>query len=371
MVLIIDDRPENLLGLRKLLESGGFKVNEALSGEEALKKALKNEYCVIILDVQMPGMDGFEVAESLSGLNKTKDIPIIFLSAVNTEKKFISKGYMAGAYDYIVKPFDPDILLMKVRNLYMLCRQHQELKKIKQQLENEIEIRKEAERKKDEFLSIASHELKTPLTSMKGYIQVLKKSLDNNPKEKNKLYLERAEYQSNRLNLLINDLFDLSNIEAGKFSLKKEKFSFRQMLTNITENFSYTFPGYEMILTGDVSGNLVADQARIEQVIMNYLSNAVKYSPLSKAINLSVTISAGNHLRVRITDKGVGIAAEKLPMLFQKFYRADESSNRFQGLGIGLFISSQIIKMHGGEYGAESIEGEGSVFYFSIPVAET
>jgi signal transduction histidine kinase/ActR/RegA family two-component response regulator len=120
MILIVDDKPENIFSLQRILELNNFQTDTAVSGEEALKKTLKNNYALIILDVQMPGMDGFEVAEAITGLNKTRDIPIIFLSAVNTHKKFVTRGFESGAVDYITKPVDPDILILKVRNFYRL-----------------------------------------------------------------------------------------------------------------------------------------------------------------------------------------------------------------------------------------------------------
>lgn len=145
MILIVDDRPENLFSLKKLLELNQFAVDTASSGEDALRKILKNTYFLIILDVQMPGMDGFEVAEAITGYSKSKDIPIIFLSAVNTEKRFIAKGYTSGAIDYVTKPFDPDILLLKVKNFYKLHQQTRELNEIQQTLREEIEVRKQAQ----------------------------------------------------------------------------------------------------------------------------------------------------------------------------------------------------------------------------------
>jgi len=132
MILIVDDRPENILPLKKILELHGFETDSAGSGEEALKKVLKTNYSVIIMDVQMPGMDGFEVAEAIAGFSKAKDTPIIFLSAVNTEKKFIAKGYSSGGIDYLTKPVDPDILLLKVKTFYKLYEQQQELKAIQE-----------------------------------------------------------------------------------------------------------------------------------------------------------------------------------------------------------------------------------------------
>lgn len=145
MILIVDDRPENIFSLKKLLELNQFTVDTASSGEEALRKILKHTYFLLILDVQMPGMDGFEVAEAVTGYSKSKDIPIIFLSAVNTEKRFIARGYSSGAIDYVTKPFDPDILLLKVKNFYRLHQQTRELNEIHKTLRDEIEVRKQAQ----------------------------------------------------------------------------------------------------------------------------------------------------------------------------------------------------------------------------------
>ena len=145
MILIVDDRPENILPLKKILELHQFSVDTAESGEEALRKILKTNYAVIILDVQMPGMDGFEVANAIAGFSKAKDTSIIFLSAVNTEKKFITKGYTSGGVDYIIKPADPDILVLKVKTLYRLYRQQQDLRAVQQSLQEEVIVRKQAQ----------------------------------------------------------------------------------------------------------------------------------------------------------------------------------------------------------------------------------
>ncbi|WP_211999971.1 response regulator [Chitinophaga sp. HK235] len=162
MILIVDDKPENILSIRKTLELYKFEVDTALSGEEALKKILKNSYTLIILDVQMPSMDGFEVAEAISGYSKAKDIPIIFLSAVNKEKRFIVKGYDSGGIDYLTKPVDPDVLLMKVKTFSRLYQQSQELKQIHQSLQDEVEVRKLAQA----ALSEKVNELHTTLEAL-------------------------------------------------------------------------------------------------------------------------------------------------------------------------------------------------------------
>lgn len=162
MVLIVDDNHENIFSLKKLLELNKFSVDTASSGEEALKCILKNSYSLIILDVQMPEMDGFEVAEAISGYSKSKDIPIIFLSAINTHKKYISKGYDSGGVDYVTKPFDPDILLMKIKTFYRLSEQNRKLTEMDRFLREEIEFRKQAEN----LLEQKIEELKSTLESM-------------------------------------------------------------------------------------------------------------------------------------------------------------------------------------------------------------
>ncbi len=162
MILIVDDNPENIFSLRKILEINGFEVDSALSGDEALKKLLRNKYYLIILDIQMPGMDGFEVADAITGLNKTKDIPVIFLSAVSKDKKFVARGYQSGAIDYLTKPFDPDILILKVKTFYRLYQQTLDLKRVHETLQAEIEIRKNTERS----LSETVEELHSTLESL-------------------------------------------------------------------------------------------------------------------------------------------------------------------------------------------------------------
>src|ERR1700761_6790631 len=162
MILIVDDKPENIFSLRRTLELNGFEVDSADSGEDALKKILKNTYTLIILDVQMPGMDGFEVADAISGYSKVQNIPIIFLSAVNTDKKFITKGYASGGVDYVTKPVDPDIFILKAKTLQRLHDQNRGLNNIRLALLEEVEVRKKAESE----LNKRVHELRSILESM-------------------------------------------------------------------------------------------------------------------------------------------------------------------------------------------------------------
>lgn len=368
MILIVDDKSENIIALKRILEKHRFEIDAALSGEEALKKVLKNNYDLIILDVQMPGLDGFEVAESISGYSKTKDIPIIFLSAVNVNKQFISKGYASGGRDYMVKPFDPDVLVLKVQTFIKLYEQTRALQSMQQVLVEEIEFRKQAERTKDEFISMASHELKTPLTSIKGYMQMVERSFERDLKDDAKKYLERTRQQLEKLNILIDDLLDTSKIASGKLEFNNKVYDIDPILESAIDIIRQTYPSHNIIKTGFAGVAVYGDPIRIEQVILNYLTNAIKYSPNSTEILFDVSLLAGNEVLINITDSGIGIPKDKQDQLFTKFYRVEESSNRFQGLGMGLYICAEIIKRHHGRYGVDSEPGKGSSFYFTLPV---
>ncbi|MGI4022621.1 MAG: sensor histidine kinase [Janthinobacterium lividum] len=368
MILIVDDKPENIIALKRILEKHQFEVDSALSGEEALKKVLKSSYDLIILDVQMPGLDGFEVAESISGYSKTKDIPIIFLSAVNVNKQFISKGYASGGRDYMVKPFDPDVLVLKVKTYLKLYEQTLTLQNMQQVLLEEIEFRKQAERTKDEFITMASHELKTPLTSIKGYMQLVERSVDRDNKEDAKKYLERTRQQLEKLNILINDLLDTSKIASGKLDFNNDVYAIDPIVDNAVDIIRQTYPSHNIIKTGQAGVNVFGDPIRIEQVILNYLTNAIKYSPNSSEILFDVSLLSCDEVMINITDSGIGIPKDKQADLFTKFYRVEESSNRFQGLGMGLYICAEIIKRHHGRYGVNSELSKGSSFYFTLPV---
>ena len=487
MILIVDDNPDNIFSLQKLLESKNFKVDTAHSGEEALKKILKHNYALIILDVQMPDMDGFEVAENIAGFSKTKETPIIFLSAVNTDKRFITKGYNSGGLDYVTKPVDPDILMLKVKTFYRLYEQTQALKEIQQTLELEVERRKQAqkelrskvdylhtlleslpqiafscdyqgnidfvngrwfqfsdsassfpethpddmpidtalneslgfgrplemevrirkrdvmdysyqllrvwpilensknnwigtftdidaqkraEKEKDEFLSIASHELKTPLTSIKAYMQLLDRKLKLDRECAEAKYVSRVQGQVEKLNSLITDLLDLSKIDNGKLGINKKMFSLEHMVQNAIDSIVQTHDQSNMNLyrEGDISGLMVyGDEIRLEQVLVNFLTNAYKYAAGTEKVIVQCTV-INDFVKVSVIDFGIGIPANKQKEVFDKFYRVEETSFDFQGLGIGLYICSEIIRSHQGEIAVESSAGKGATFYFTLPL---
>lgn len=370
MILIVDDSPQNIISLRKVLEKNGFQVDAAASGEEALKKVLKKSYVLIILDVQMPGMDGFEVAETITGYSKAKDTAIIFLSAASTDIKFIRQGYSSGGLDYITKPVDMHILLLKVKTFYRIYEQSRELNEMQKALLDEIEYRKEAEKKKDEFISIASHELKTPLTSVKGYLQLLERSIDKGDISVVKNRLFKVQDQLEKLNVLVADLLDISKIESGKLKFNRKYFPIDDLLHNIIDVMQQSNNDFKFKLSGSVGCQVFGDEMRIEQVIVNFITNAIKYSPGTNEILINVEI-CDNNLYIGVKDFGIGMAKEHLDKVFNKFYRVEETSLRFQGLGIGLFICAEIIERHNGTIGVKSQPGDGSEFYFTIPLHPT
>lgn len=369
MILIVDDRPENLISLQKVLQAHSFEVDTASSGEEALKKVLKNNYVLIILDVQMPDMDGFEVAETISGFSKAKDTAIIFLSAVNTELKFITKGYLSGGLDYITKPVDINVLLLKIKTFYRIYEQNRKLNEVQEKLLEEIEFRKQAEHKKDEFISIASHELKTPLTSVKGYIQLLQRSLNRDDKTMAQNHLEKASTQLEKLNELIVDLLDISKIESGKMKFNMKSFYADNMVNNAIEMLQQSNPDFKISKLGKTDEMIFGDEMRLEQVVINFITNAIKYAPGTNQVNVTTHIK-DEKLYLAVKDFGIGISKEQQHKIFDKFYRVEDNSNRFNGLGIGLYICSEIINRHGGTIGVNSVPDEGSEFYFIIPTTE-
>ena len=218
--------------------------------------------------------------------------------------------------------------------------------------------------KKDEFIALASHELKTPLTTIKGYLQILEKKIEE---PKSRLFLTKTLDQANRLNTLIDDLLNMSRIEAGKLEFNYEKFDIRELLEDISETFNYSESSHKLITDfGNHPVLITADRQRIEQVINNLLSNAVKYSPLADKIYLQLKREEGK-ATVIVKDHGLGLTPEQQQMVFTRFYRA-ESTKGINGLGLGLYLTKQIIDAHSGILAVNSEAGKGSEFYFSLPL---
>ncbi|CAH0309047.1 MULTISPECIES: PAS domain-containing sensor histidine kinase [unclassified Pedobacter] len=227
-----------------------------------------------------------------------------------------------------------------------------------------IHLQKTSEARKDEFISIASHELKTPLTTSKGFHQLLLRMVGEG---KIKTYLERSAGQLTRLEKLIADLLDVSKINAGKMIFDSKTFNFSAMLTDVVAEMRQIYPSHQLLLVAENNISFTGDQFRLEQVVHNFISNAVKYSPDAKTVEISARIIDENII-VSVKDYGIGIKSKHLKQLFERYYRADNSSTRFNGLGLGLYISADIIKRHGGSFWIESSFGNGATFSFKLPL---
>jgi two-component system CheB/CheR fusion protein len=224
-------------------------------------------------------------------------------------------------------------------------------------------------RKKDEFISIASHELKTPITSIKALLQVLERSMQKNDPETSRMMVHKATRQVNKLVDLVTELLDVTKIHAGKLDLHKTNFSIIQLIEECAEQVSDKNKRQHLQIQGSEEISIHADRTRIEQVIMNLINNAIKYSPKSDHISISVT-EEEKHVKITITDHGIGIPKDKIPRIFERFFRVQENTRSFAGLGLGLYISAEIIKRHHGQMGLDSEVDKGSTFWFTIPKLE-
>ncbi len=228
----------------------------------------------------------------------------------------------------------------------------------------DIDEQKNNEHKKDEFLSIASHELKTPLTSIKAFNQLMQRTGD--PQKLNRFVAKSAEHIT-RLERLINDLLDVTKLNAGKMTYDMQLFDFKQMLQESVESVQQYSPSHHIVIEQADDITYTGDRLRLEQVLNNFLSNAIKYSPDASRVVVNSRVQ-GDNLIVSVQDFGIGIAEESLDRLFDRYYRVDNTAMRFEGLGLGLFISSEILKRHNGTFWIDSKQGAGSIFYFRLPI---
>ncbi|ROL77685.1 hybrid sensor histidine kinase/response regulator [Pseudomonas chlororaphis] len=385
-LLIVDDLPENLLALEALIKREDRQVYKALSADEALSLLLQHEFAMAILDVQMPGMNGFELAELMRGTEKTKNIPIVFVSAAGRELDYAFKGYESGAVDFLHKPLDTHAVKSKVNVFVDLYRQS---KAMKQQVEALEQSRREQEallkqlqatqneleqavRMRDDFMSIVAHEVRTPLNGLILETQLRKMHLarDNASAftlDKMHAMVERDERQIKSLIRLIEDMLDISRIRTGKLSIRPSRVDLVQLVRGLLENFAPQVEAAESSITLNAEDSVLGqwDEFRIEQVISNLLTNALRYGAKSP-IEVRV-YSAGGQARVEVRDHGIGISEENQARIFQQFERVSVN-HAVAGLGLGLFISEQIVTAHGGTIEVESRIGEGALFRVCLPL---
>ncbi|WP_219059795.1 hybrid sensor histidine kinase/response regulator [Pseudomonas sp. UMAB-08] len=385
-LLIVDDLPENLLALEALIKREDRTVFKALSADEALSLLLQHEFALAILDVQMPGMNGFELAELMRSTERTKNIPIVFVSAAGRELNYAFKGYESGAVDFLHKPLDIHAVKSKVNVFVDLYRQR---KAMKQQVEALEQSRREQEallkqlqstqnelehavRMRDDFMSIVSHEVRTPLNGLILETQLRKLHLAKGnvaafTLDKLSAMVDRDERQIKSLIRLIEDMLDVSRIRTGKLSIRPSRFDLAQLVSNLLESFSAQMSNAESTLSFTAEGPVMGtwDEFRIEQVVVNLLTNALRYGS-HNPIDVRVYCDGGQ-ARVDVLDHGIGVSEENQKRIFQQFERVS-ANHVIAGLGLGLFISEQIVAAHGGSISIDSEEGKGSLFRVSLPL---
>lgn len=370
-ILLVDDLKDNLLALEGLLRRDDIEIFKAKSGTEALEFMIPHEFAVSLIDVQMPDMNGFELAELMRGAKKTKNIPIIFVTATAKNQSFSFKGYESGAVDFLLKPLDTFAVKSKVNIFIELYRNKKELEELLMKLKkNQAEL-EQAVQIRDEFMSMASHELKTPLTTLKLQSQLRKRTLRKGDfsaftlEELTKIF-DTEEKQLEQIIHLIDDMLDITRISSGKFTMNFERFDLCDLVTDLVERNSEHFKAAGCPIKIDACQPVVGnwDRFRIEQVVMNLLTNAMRYGA-GKSILLQVN-ALQDGVQIVVSDQGQGIAAENHELIFKKFERV-VVGREISGLGLGLYIVRQILEAHHGSIRVESVLGQGATFIVELP----
>ena len=400
-LLLVDDRPENLLALEAILEPLGQTLICAHSGDEALKCVLQHDFAAILLDVQMPDMNGFDAAQIIKSREKSRYIPIIFLSAISKEDAYVFKGYSMGAVDYVFKPFNPDVLRSKVAvfvDLYLKqeqLREQAELLADSERRELELQHRAELleaeaksaaqlselnkqlqERQKEleqamgvrnRFYASMSHELRTPINAVIGYSTLMIDNIYGPLNEKQREGLQRTLKAARHLLELVNDVLDLSKIEAGKIELALQPVNIPGLIEDLFVTVRPLADEHGTKLTfarGEDKMSVVTDPRRVRQILLNLLSNAIKFGR-QQPINVTCQREDGGGISVSVVDHGEGISEENRTRIFEEFVQV--SPTQQVGTGLGLPISRRLATLLDGTLDVQSVVGEGSTFTLKLP----
>jgi CheY-like chemotaxis protein len=394
-ILIVDDNSTNLEVLSETLTRFGYQVSVAMDGESAIEQIKYHPPTLILLDIMMPGIDGFETCQRLKRDPASQNIPIIFMTALSdTENKV--RGFSVGAVDYITKPFQREEVLARVQVQLKLQNLTRTLEDQNELLRHEIQQRENAEasliaakeeadkanQAKSEFLANMSHEVRTPLNGILGYAQILQTSKNFNEKERKGLNI--IHQCGTHLLTLINDVLDLSKIEARKMELYATSFHFPSFLHGVAEIFSIRAEQKKVSFIcqfdSELPNGVYVDEKRLRQVLINLLGNAVKFTShgavifkvkiLEKTPKSDLDLTRVFKIRFQIEDTGVGISPEYLEKIFMPFEQVGDLNNQAQGTGLGLAISQKILMLMNSRIQVSSQGGEGSAFWFDLEFPE-
>ncbi len=368
-ILVVDDTEDNLDLLEFALKRKPVKMIRATSGMACLALAKENKPDIILLDIQMPEMDGFETLKRLRANPETAKIPVIFLTAQKKDPESIAKGLALGADQYLTKPIDTDELLVRTRMLVSLKRAEAEL-----------------ERMRADFMAMLVHDLRSPLIGIKNVLELLQESDKAVPLSQDYLELiNSAQISGNRLLELVSDLLDVSKYEAGNIAFDKASVPITRFIDPMVHQMEVQFRQRNVTLKKEFEKdlpNVFVDAQKTEQVVMNYLSNALKFTksggtvtisaaPMTEKIHTELEDLNRKFVCIKFADTGVGIAPEEISLLFKRYKQASSArTTKQKGTGLGLVICKLIVEAQGGTVGVQSELGKGSTFSFTLPVAE-
>lgn len=370
-ILIVDDTRENLQVLGNILREHDYKIALANNGREALEIVNKKLPDLILLDVMMPELDGFEVCRRLKGNEHTKEVPVIFLTA-KTEVDDIVTGFRIGGVDYITKPFNHEELLIRVKT-------HIDLKLSKDIILEKNEALKNLNKEKNNFLGIAAHDLKNPITAIKGFSKIIEDENVGLDKEEIIDFSKEIRVTSESMFQIVIDLLDINAIEEGKINLTNDFFQIDEYIKIKIDTYEIRAKEKDITLIfKDVLENytVYADNNKIGQVLENLISNAIKFSPFNKNIWISSERvfnekDKKNYIRVAVKDEGPGISEEDMKKLFGKFAKLSaRPTNDESSTGLGLSIVKKLVEAMGGTIWCESELGKGAAFIMELPEAE-
>lgn len=385
-ILIVDDNPGNLGVLFDYLSKLEFIILLAQSGEDALELVEENLPDIILLDILMPGIDGFETCRKLKSQKKTRDIPVLFISSLSEVFDKV-KSFEAGGVDYITKPFQQEEVLARIKTHLNIIKLKTRLEKQNKDLQEQIEERKKAEkeaylakeeaesanRAKSAFLANMSHEIRTPMNAIMGFTDILDQKIIDNDQKK---YLSLIRAGGNSLISLINDILDLSKIEAGKLELEYRASDICAVFEEIVNIFSHKVKEKKLELILDADPNLqvplIFDKTRIRQILFNLVGNAIKFTEkgyikiAAKGQNLDKKRNIMD-IMISVEDTGIGIPKDQENLIFRPFEQCKgQCSSKYGGTGLGLAITKRLVKIMGGSISLKSREGRGSRFIVCI-----
>ncbi|NOR83136.1 MAG: response regulator [Ardenticatenales bacterium] len=355
-LLIVDDTLENLRLLSRMLAEEGYRVETASSGARALATAQANPPDLVLLDIKMPEMDGYEVCAALKADERTRDIPIIFLSALDETYDKV-KAFTSGGVDYIIKPFQFEEVLARVETHIALMNLQRQLQQANRELQKRLE-------ELDAFAHTVAHDLKNPLTRIIGYAELLEGEFDTLPEEDLRGFLGVIARGGRKMENIINELLLLASVREGE--VESQPLDMSDIVNEVQRRLGHVIEGSQaQIIEPESWPAALGHGPWIEEVWLNYISNAIKYSGREPRLELGGAVEPGGAARFWVRDNGPGLSEEDQGRLFAPFTRLHQV--RAEGHGLGLSIVRRIVDKLGGQVGVESQVGKGSVFYFTLP----